>query len=315
MLNSTAVSALEYQSEELCGRHLSLILPGHLKEFDRRDLPTQLSECKSASVTRKSGEKFPADISFKQIAVDGEEKVLIAVQDVSERYAVEMLKRQFTAMISHDIRAPLSSVRMLLELFGSGQSSEKLQGLANRAVGEIDRLAALTTDLMDFETANQGKFSLYLSEINISSVLEAAFHAVRQLAESQGISIELNLCDASCEADHRRLVQVLVNLLSNAIKYSPRGQKVVVTASKANNQITVSVKDQGRGVPAEKAKKIFEPYSQSEKADATIGTGLGLAICKGIIEQHGGTIGVDSSADSGSKFWFCIPERQADSQR
>lgn len=314
MANSMAVSALEYPDEELCGRHLSLILPGHLKEFDSRDLHTQLAECKSASVTRKSGEKFPADISLKQLVVDKEEKSLIVLQDVSERYAMEMLKRQFMAMITHDIRAPLSSVRLLLELFGSGKSSEKLHQLAKRAVGEVDRLSALTTDLMDFETANQGKFSLYFSEITISSVMEAAFHAVSQLAESQGISIELNNCDASCEADHRRLVQVLVNLLTNAIKYSPRGQKVIVTASKENGQITVSVKDQGRGVPAEKAKIIFDPYSQAEKVDATTGTGLGLAICKGIVEQHGGTIGVDSSADSGSKFWFSIPERQVASQ-
>jgi signal transduction histidine kinase len=117
--------------------------------------------------------------------------------------------------------------------------------------------------------------------------------------------------------DRDRICQVLINLLSNAIKYSPEGGAVKVTCERSYHEIKLNVCDQGRGIPSQLKDKIFDRFVQVEKADATErgGTGLGLAIARAIVEQHGGTIGVDSVQDIGSTFWFTIPTAEGLRQR
>lgn len=305
MFNPKAESVLEYKHAELAGLHLSCILP----EQDRgqRSWSDQLADRSSITVSTKSGAKFPAELSFQELSVDRKKKYILVLQDVSERFAVEMLKRQFVAMITHDIRTPLQSVLTLLELFADGIWNPNLPELAARAVTQVARLSALTQDLMDFETSEQGKFSLHRSDVSIKTVIEDAYHALSRLAGAQNVSIVLPDNDVTCYADHSRLVQVVVNLLSNAVKYSPPGEKVIVCLTQEQNQVKVVVKDLGRGVATDKLKDIFDPYKQATKADIRIGTGLGLAICKMIVEQHGGTIGVECPANGGSAFWFVIP--------
>jgi signal transduction histidine kinase len=114
-------------------------------------------------------------------------------------------------------------------------------------------------------------------------------------------------------ADGDRLVQVIVNLMSNACKFSPKGATVTVRVDEIPNWIEVKVIDRGRGIPAKFKNLLFQRFQQVEASDAKRkgGTGLGLAICKGIIEAHGGTIGVESEEGKGSVFWFRIPAAQA----
>jgi two-component system, OmpR family, sensor histidine kinase VicK len=109
--------------------------------------------------------------------------------------------------------------------------------------------------------------------------------------------------------DENRLVQVVVNLLSNAVKFSPRGAAITVCAQETAGFVEVAVRDRGRGVPRSYQRSIFERFQQVEASDSRQkgGTGLGLAICKTIVEQHGGTIGVESEVGRGSTFWFRIP--------
>ena len=116
--------------------------------------------------------------------------------------------------------------------------------------------------------------------------------------------------DAEVFADQDRLIQVVVNLVSNAIKFSPQGGSVEIKAIEEDLLVEVQVIDHGRGVPAEYREIIFEKYRQVKSEDATKkgGTGLGLPICKLIIEQLGGTIGVNSEDGKGSTFWFRVPK-------
>jgi len=109
--------------------------------------------------------------------------------------------------------------------------------------------------------------------------------------------------------DENRIVQVLVNLLSNAVKFSPRGSAITMSAQETAGFVEVAVRDRGRGVPRSYQRSIFERFQQVEASDSRQkgGTGLGLAICKTIVEQHGGTIGVESEVGRGSTFWFRIP--------
>lgn len=149
--------------------------------------------------------------------------------------------------------------------------------------------------------------------IQMNNVLDRSAEAVRAFAEQNGIRLEMVHTNASVYADGDRLVQVIVNLVSNAVKFSPKGQTVTVAVSEIPNWIEVKVIDRGRGIPPKYKNLLFQRFQQVEASDARKkgGTGLGLAICKGIIEAHGGTIGVESEEGKGSVFWFKIPPSQA----
>jgi signal transduction histidine kinase len=129
------------------------------------------------------------------------------------------------------------------------------------------------------------------------------------MAEAQGVAVALEVTDVQMVGDENRIVQVVVNLLSNAVKFSPRGAAITVCAQEAAGFVEVSVRDRGRGIPRSYQRSIFERFQQVEASDSRKngGTGLGLAICKTIVEQHGGTIGVESEVGRGSTFWFRVP--------
>ncbi|MGH9550050.1 MAG: sensor histidine kinase, partial [Terriglobales bacterium] len=132
---------------------------------------------------------------------------------------------------------------------------------------------------------------------------------VHAFADQNGIKLEFQPTNSQVFADGDRLVQVLVNLISNACKFSPKGQTVTVSVEEIPNWVEIKVTDRGRGIPAKYKGLLFQRFQQVEASDARKkgGTGLGLAICKGIIEAHNGTIGVESEEGKGSVFWFRIP--------
>ncbi len=129
------------------------------------------------------------------------------------------------------------------------------------------------------------------------------------MSERHKITISATTEDRTLVADANRLVQVLVNLLSNAIKFSPPDAQVTITLVADETWLEFSVIDQGRGIPPEFLDSVFDRFVQVRDTDATVkgGTGLGLPICKGIVEEHSGTIGVTSEVGKGSRFWFKIP--------
>jgi signal transduction histidine kinase len=150
---------------------------------------------------------------------------------------------------------------------------------------------------------------MLFAEVKLDNVISRAVSSVRMIAEKRELSITYPESDEMLVADGDRLVQVLVNLMSNSIKFSPQGSSIDITLASRLNEIEFRVTDHGRGIPEEFRTSIFDRYKQVEIGDSKQkgGTGLGLAICKAIVEQHGGTIGVDSKMNVGSTFWFRIP--------
>lgn len=230
-------------------------------------------------------------------------------QDLKE---LEEVKQQFVAMVSHDLRTPLTSVKGFLELLAGGvygdlnETGEHRAGLAQR---NITRLIGLINDLLDYEKLQSGKFSLDCREIDVASPISRSIDALRFFAEKENVGLEVGEANLKAYADEERLVQVLVNLISNSVKFSPKGATVTVTAVPRENFVEFNVIDQGRGVPKNMQEAIFERFKQVKTTDATEkgGTGLGLPICKALVECHGGRIGVDSEEGKGSRFWFTIP--------
>lgn len=235
---------------------------------------------------------------------------------VDELEESRKMQRYLIAMVSHDLRSPLTTVSGVLTLLNAGawgDLSKEAQEKVGTAEADIQRLIALTNDLLDTERLASGTLELTFAESNITSTIHEAVESVRTFAEQHRVGLEEpESSNQAAEFDRERIVQVLVNLLSNAIKYSPAGSKVVIQSECDRHWLTITIADSGRGVPAEFQKIIFEKFQQVTESDAREkgGKGLGLSICKTIVEQHSGGIGVESEDGSGSKFWIRIPAKQ-----
>jgi signal transduction histidine kinase len=169
----------------------------------------------------------------------------------------------------------------------------------------------LINDLLDIDKLESGKLELDIDEVALASLVQRSISAVEGYAKQQQVDIVSAVDDTGLiYADGDRLVQVLVNLLSNAIKFSRANQTVTLRAHPISEQeYQFAVIDEGRGVAPEVKDKIFRRFEQAtiEDSKELRGSGLGLAICKAIVEEHHGTIGVDSELGKGSTFWFRIP--------
>jgi signal transduction histidine kinase len=227
--------------------------------------------------------------------------------------AIERLKQEFAAMISHDLRTPLTSIQLFLSMLSKGMLgdvNEKIKDKAGVADRNATRLIGLINDLLDLEKMEAGQLPLARANADACAVVNHSLESVRAFSEKHQVHLAFeNAGSIHVFADEGRVIQVLVNLLSNAIKFSPSGGTVSVSVSSIGTSAKFAVADQGRGVPPELQGAIFDRFKQVDDTDSTEkkGTGLGLAICKAIVEQHGGTIAVDSVEGSGSTFWFTLP--------
>lgn len=267
--------------------------------------------------TRKGGADLPLEVSLTEFhAIEGD-RFLANVVDITERHEIERMKQEFVAMISHDLRTPLTSVQGFLELLADGVYGElTAQGVQRSEMAErnVSRLLRLINDLLEVTKLEAGKLDLHLAETRLEEIIERSVEAVRVFAEKHSVSLDAPIVPIQLIADGDRVERVLVNLLSNAIKFSPPQSVVKVVVEESQQWVEVKVQDTGRGIPASHIDAVFERFKQVEVNDAKKkgGTGLGLAICKAIIEQHGGNIGVTSEEGKGSTFWFRLPRTRTE---
>jgi signal transduction histidine kinase len=232
-------------------------------------------------------------------------------QTVARLKEVERLKNGFLSTVSHELRTPLTSIRGSLGLLASGAvgalSGEVLEIVAVAERNAV-RLMALINDILDLERLDTGTIELQFAPVPVASILRRAMESLPASQQRHAFTVEAPAVSPVMWADADRIVQVVVNLLSNAVKFSPPGGVVTIGVAQGESWVEFRVTDRGRGVPVAYHRAIFERFRQVETSDAREkgGTGLGLAICKSIIEQHGGTIGVESEEGRGSTFWFRV---------
>jgi PAS domain S-box-containing protein len=214
------------------------------------------------------------------------------------------------AVVSHDLKNPLSNIQLVVRLFRDmdGIDTEQVRKFVDTVQRASDEMRALITDLLDFARIENGTFSVVLSADRLSSVVFPVIDRIRVLAEAKQQKIDLDLPSSLPEiaVDAHRLRQVISNLLSNAIKFTPSQGVIRVTARQRDNEILVSVSDTGPGIPQEHLSKIFDRFWRAPGTKPS-GSGLGLAIAKGIVLAHGGTIWAASEFGKGSSFFFTIP--------
>jgi len=228
--------------------------------------------------------------------------------------SLDRLKSEFVAVVSHEIRTPLTSVKGAVELLSDSayfQNSEQQAKLLAIAQANSERLLVLINDILDFSKLESSSLSMTLERQPLEPVLADAVHGMGTLLDDRRIALDIDLPPTlpDLHIDAGRVSQVLTNLLSNAIKFSPEGGTIRVAAEVREGAVRVSVTDGGEGIAAHNLPKLFRKFSQIDTSStrATGGAGLGLVICKGIVEQHGGRIGVDSVVGEGSTFHFTLP--------
>ena len=263
---------------------------------------------------RKDGTGFPVEYISTPIRNQAGEiqGTVVSFQDITERRAVETMKDEFVSVVGHELRTPLTSIRGALGLLAAGLlagNPKKTQQMLDIALRSTDRLVRMVNDILDLERMQSGEVFMVRSECDAGQLLSQATEAMRMMAEKASIRLEVSACSIQVRADLDRIIQVLTNLLSNAIKFSPPGAVVALSANKEGDEVKFGVRDQGRGIPADKLETIFERFRQVDASDSREkgGTGLGLAICRTIVQQHGGRIWVESVVDSGSCFYFTLP--------
>lgn len=318
-INPAAEKVLGYTMDDLLGKYyIDLIAP------EERD---NVNRCMETLINSPSPEPFETRLIRKdRVTIDilfsaywsSEEKTYFCVlHDITERKDAERIKQEVIAMVSHDLRTPLTAVRHLHEMLvlgKAGELPEAAKTLILRADGASQRMLTLINDLLEIEKIRAGKLSLSLVEIPAANLFQSCLQVITPLAEEKSITINILDTDIDIYTDPDRMVQVLVNLGSNAIKYSPQGSTVTMSAEIKEDDVEVRIQDQGRGVPEDMRESIFNRFQQVHSSDSAnmSGTGLGLAICKAIVELHGGTIKVEcAKSEPGSTFIFTVPQRPA----
>ncbi len=315
--NQTAVQLLQYSSNEWLEQSISKVIPEC--QTGVADLCTLLEKLKIAPLARLDavkgdGSTVPVQLSLSEYSYLGARYFLLAMQDMTQRHKMEVLKQEFVNTVSHDLKAPLLQVQSTLAtLTNRPMLSEKGKNWVLRSEQEAERLVALVNELIEAQEVESPQVQLSKRINSLLTIVDRAIESVRPLAQKSMVKIENRSQDCSLLCNDARLIQVLVNLLSNAIKFSIAQGTITVESVIIGPWLELRIIDQGRGIPPSQLQSVFDRFVQVDKSDAKVGrgTGLGLTICKSIVEAHGGTIGVESEVGKGSTFWLRLPFSQA----
>ncbi|MDK2856223.1 MAG: two-component system, OmpR family, sensor histidine kinase ResE [Bacillota bacterium] len=232
------------------------------------------------------------------------------LEDITELKQVEQLRRDFVANVSHELRTPLTSIQGFVEALLDGVAGDPKHYL-EVIYRETLRLKALINDILELSLLQSGRIEWELNAVDVGDLAARVAFKLGQEIQAKGLTVKEDIPpDLPCIlANEDRVEQVLTNFLSNAIRYSPPGATITIRGRFGIEGVTVSVEDQGPGIPAEELPRIWERFYRLEKSRSRAlgGTGLGLAIAKEIIEAHGGRVGATSEVGRGSTFWFTLP--------
>ncbi|MDE2292604.1 MAG: PAS domain S-box protein, partial [Elusimicrobia bacterium] len=239
-----------------------------------------------------------------------------AISDKAKQREFDRMEREFVAHVTHELRAPLTSIRAALEIVEgmlSGKLDDEAGRMFNNALRNTDRLETLISSILDFSKIESGQMTVIPERSVAGKIAAEASESMRPWATKKGVRLELADRSQSAEvlADVPRTVQVFVNLLSNAIKFTPAGGSITVTVEpdpSTPGMILCRVRDTGPGIPKDQQERVFEKFVQIAAGERHVGgTGLGLAIAKALIHLQQGRMWLESEPGRGAEFLFTIP--------
>lgn len=244
------------------------------------------------------------------------------VRSYEKARELDRLKSEFVAVVSHEVRTPLTSIKGSLEILTDPRYFEVAapqRELLSICQANVERLELLINSILDFSKLESGRLSSSFDEVELQGLLESAVADMSRVAARSEIEIRLEVEDEIPRlwADDLRVMQVITNLLSNAIKFSNPQSEILVRAVGDRGGVRVDVVDQGIGIAPEDIPKLFLKFQQLDSSNTRKagGTGLGLVISKGIVEEHGGSIWITSEKGEGSTFSFWLPSLEESRSR
>ena len=315
MINDMAKKQLGVQKEEVLNKSILELLKIE-DEYELRDLITQVPELMIDSQDA-NGEYLSLRVRFALVRREsGFISGLVAVlHDTTEQEKEERERRLFVSNVSHELRTPLTSVKSYLEALDEGALSEPVApDFIKVSLDETNRMMRMVTDLLHLSRIDNASSHLDVELINFTAFITFIlnrFDQIRGQDEEKKYELvrDYPITSVWIEIDTDKMTQVIDNILNNAIKYSPDGGKITVTMKTTDDQMILSISDQGLGIPKQDLPRIFDRFYRVDRARSRAqgGTGLGLAIAKEIIKQHKGFIWAKSEYGKGSTFTIVLP--------
>lgn len=315
MINDMAKKQLGVQKEEVLNKSILELLKIE-DEYELRDLITQVPELMIDSQD-DNGEYLSLRVRFALVRREsGFISGLVAVlHDTTEQEKEERERRLFVSNVSHELRTPLTSVKSYLEALDEGALSEPVApDFIKVSLDETNRMMRMVTDLLHLSRIDNATSHLDVELINFTAFITFIlnrFDQIRGQDEEKKYELvrDYPITSVWIEIDTDKMTQVIDNIINNAIKYSPDGGKITVTMKTTDDQMILSISDQGLGIPKQDLPRIFDRFYRVDRARSRAqgGTGLGLAIAKEIIKQHKGFIWAKSEYGKGSTFTIVLP--------
>lgn len=330
--NIGAQQIFGYSESEVIGKHISILIPpnriqeeniiinniqsgNRVEHFETiriakngREIPISLTV---SPIKNSRGQIIGASKIARDITIQNEARQKLHLYN-KQLEKINSYKDEFIGMASHELKTPLTSVNLYLQMLQRSETNEQNKKFITQSVSQLNKLNCLVSDLLDVSKIQSGKLLLRPDSFEVNELIYEVAKIMQETNNSHFIEIENDLTNNKVIiADKHRLEQVMINLLSNAIKYSPNSDRVVINVIDKVEKIKVSVKDFGIGVPEDQQEKIFTRFYRIEELGPSYsGLGIGLYISSEIITSHGGHLWVESIPGKGSTFSFEIPITQ-----
>jgi len=243
----------------------------------------------------------------------------VILHDVSREKLIERMKTEFVSLAAHQLRTPLSAIKWTLRMIldrDLGEITQEQEDFLQKTYQSNERMIALINDLLNVARIEEGRYLFRPALTRIEKTIEPIIKSYREEMKRKGITFKFKKPKAKLpeiEVDDEKISLAIENLIDNALRYTFPGGKVTVTLKYAKEEIEISVKDSGVGIPKDQQDRIFTKFFRGANAIRmeTEGSGLGLFITKNIIEAHGGKIGFESGEGKGSTFYFTLPIKKS----
>ena len=318
--NPTAQRLLGLDETELVGKYAPDLasvndLMRHLIQELMANTPTPVEEERQPlKIVEDGKEQYYTKEVFDVVSSEGLKSRIghvIILKNITSFKELDLAKTNFIATISHELKTPISSIKMSIKLLGDGRVgpvNEAQRELVQSIDEDSDRLLKITKELLDLSQVETGNIRINTSPVAPHAIVDYALKAVHTPAKQKKVALTVRAANTLplVQADLEKSAWVMVNLLSNAVRYSPAEREVIINVQPYNSSVAFSVQDGGKGISAEFQQRIFDKYFQTPNSEKT-GSGLGLAISKEFITEQGGKIWVESTVGEGSTFTFTLP--------
>ncbi|MEO6307524.1 MAG: ATP-binding protein [Nitrospiraceae bacterium] len=324
MVNASALHQFGYERDELLGKSVEMLIPGpsrsdhqqHRTGFIKAPEKRMMGGGRELSGLRKDGSEFAAEIGLTPIQTAKGMGVVASILDLTERKRLEMRLRQAERLaelgtlasgMAHEIGTPMNVILGRAEYLLQRTADAGMKKGLTTIVTQVERITKVMNQLLTFARRKPSE----RRAVDLGEIVDDSLEMFEERIAHSRVTIEKTI-ESSLPpvlADRDQLIQVLINLVMNSLHAMPDGGRLGLSLDRENGHVRVGVSDTGHGMPEEIRSKVFDPFFTTK--DFGKGTGLGLTVVKGIIEEHGGTISVESVVDKGTTFWIRLPLEEA----